>query len=322
LEQIFKNKSSLELNPQKRLPSATTTLSVVFMKKFNYRIFSLFLIIVLSWGLAWPINKIGLLYMSALWYTAARLIIGSAVMMLLIIILKKFTWPEARDIPLILVIGWLQIGIYILLTNIGLAYLPAGRSSLLAYTTPLWVMPIATIFFHEKSGVLGWLGFLIAVSGLIILMSPWELNWSDTNVIIGTGALLLASLAWAISMFGVRHMRWTKSALQLIPWQLIAGAIPVIIFAWIKEPAPIIVWNQPLIASLIYTGILVTGISYWLGVVINQALPPVLLSLGFLVVPIISLATSAIFMHETINLPTIIAASLILLGLAIVVREK
>jgi drug/metabolite transporter (DMT)-like permease len=296
--------------------------SVVSMKKFNYRIFNLFLIIVFSWGLAWPINKIGLAYMSALWYTAARLIIGSVVMMLLIIILKKFTWPERRDIPLILVIGWLQIGIYILLTNVGLAYLPAGRSSLLAYTTPLWVMPIANLFFHEKSGILRWLGFLIAVSGLIILMNPWELNWSDHNVIIGSSALLLASLGWAISMFGVRHMRWTKSALQLIPWQLIAGAIPVVIFAWIKEPGPTIVWNEPLVISLIYTGILVTGISYWLGVVINQELPPVVLSLGFLVVPVISLTTSAIFLHEKINLPTIVAASLILLGLGLVVSEK
>jgi drug/metabolite transporter (DMT)-like permease len=242
--------------------------------------------------------------------------------MLLTLVMKKFSFPTTRDIPLILVIGCLQIGIYILLTNVGLAFLPAGRSSLLAYTTPLWVMPIATIFFHEKSSLLRWSGFSFAIAGLMILMSPWQLNWSDPKVLVGSGALLLASLSWAISMFCVRHMRWTKSALELIPWQLLAGAVPVVIFALIKEPVPSIEWNFPLTISLVYTGIIVTGISYWLGVVINKALPPLILSLGFLVVPVISLIISAIFMHEMINLPTIIATGLILAGLGLVVSER
>jgi drug/metabolite transporter (DMT)-like permease len=292
------------------------------MKKINYPIFSLFLIIVFSWGLAWPINKIGLMYMTPLWYTAARLVTGTISMLLLSLILNKFSLPERRDIPLILVIGWLQIGIYILLTNVGLAYIPAGRSALLAYTTPLWVMPIATLFFHEKSGMLRWLGFLTAVTGLIILMSPWELDWTDFHILLGVGALLLASLSWAISMFCVRHMRWTKSPLELITWQLLAGAIPVMLFAWFKEPAPSIIWNNALIASLVYTGVLVTGVSYWLGVIINKALPPLVLSLGFLIVPVISLTVSAIYMHEILNLPTIIAAALILMGLGLVVSER
>jgi drug/metabolite transporter (DMT)-like permease len=289
---------------------------------FNYRIFALFLVIVFSWGLAWPVNKVGLMYMSPLWYTAARLVVGTISMFAVVICVKKFSLPEKRDIPLILTIGLLQIGIYILLTNVGLAYLPAGRSSLLAYTTPLWVMPIATIFFKEKSGPFKWMGFLLGIAGLITLMNPWEINWTDRNVMVGSGALLLASLCWAISMFGVRHMRWTKSPLELIPWQLLTGAIPIVIFAAVKEPAFAVQWNTPLILSLVYTGILVTGVSYWLGVIINKELPTIVVSLGFLIVPVISYMISAIFMHETINLPTGIAITLILVGLGFVVAEK
>jgi drug/metabolite transporter (DMT)-like permease len=292
------------------------------MNKINYRIFALFVFIVLSWGLAWPINKIGLSYMSPLWYTAIRLVVATIAMTVIVISLKKFSLPRLHDLPLILTIGLLQIGVYILLTNLGLSYLPAGRASLLAYTTPLWIMPLAIVFFKEKPGPFKWIGFLLGLSGLVILMGLWKLDLSDNHILLGCAALLLASLSWAISMLCVRYMHWTKSPLELIPWQLTIGAIPVLCMAWIREPVMTVVWNYQLILSLTYTGFLVTGLSYWCGVIINKELPTILASLGFLAVPVFSLFISAIFLKESINLPSIVAIALILLGLIFVVVEK
>lgn len=289
------------------------------MKKFNYRILGLFVFIIFSWGLAWPINKVGLAYMSPVWYTVLRLLIGTVTMMTLVIALKKFTLPNRKDYPLIFIIGLLQISLYILLANIGLAYLPAGRSSLLAYTTPLWVMPITTFFFHEEAGPLRWFGFFLGLSGLVILLSPWEMDWSDGNIVFGSAMLLLASLSWAITMLCARYMHWTKSPLEMIPWQLLVGTIPLLLFAWLTEPTMVVEWNSALILSLIYTGVLVTGLSYWCGLIINKELPPIVASLGFLLVPVFSLIISAIFMGEAINLATATAMMLIIVGLVCVV---
>ena len=291
----------------------------ILTQKFNLRIVSLFLFIILTWGMAWPINKIGLNYMSPLWYTATRLVIGTLTMMTFIVVVRKFTWPKRQDLPLIAIIGLLQISIYILLVNIGLAYLPAGRSSLLAYTTPLWIMPAATLFFNEKTGPLKWFGFLSAISGLLLLISPWEMNWADSRILFGTSMLLLASLCWAISMLCARYMNWTKSPLELIPWQLLIGTLPILLFALIKEPIITVDWNPLLILSLIYTGILVTGLSYWGGLVINKELPTIIVSLGFLTVPVFSLLLSYFFLHEVINFSTATAIGLILIGLVCVV---
>jgi drug/metabolite transporter (DMT)-like permease len=287
--------------------------------KINYRILGLFVFIILSWGLGWPANKVGLAYASPVWYTAIRLLVGTATMMVFVGAVGKLKIPQVKDIPLILIIGLLQISIYILLANIGLAYLPAGRSSLLAYTTPLWVMPMAVFLFHEEAGLARWLGFGLGLGGLTILLSPWELNWSDANVIFGASMLLLASLCWAVSMMAVRYMKWTKTPLELIPWQLLVGAIPILISAMIKEPSPTIVWNMPLMLSLVYTGFLVTGLSYWSGVIINKELPTIIVSLGFLLVPVFSLTISGIFLHEQITMPTIAAMLMIIAGLACVV---
>lgn len=291
------------------------------MAHINLRIFALLLFIIVTWGLAWPINKVGLLYISPTWYTAVRLLVGTVTMMVIVISIKKFSLPRLKDFPLIFIIGLLQIGIFLLLANFGLTYLPAGRSSLLAYTTPLWVMPIATFFFHEETGLWRWLGFFLGVSGLVILLSPWQMNWSDTSVLFGSGMLLLASFCWAISMLCVRYMEWTKSPLELIPWQLLVGTIPIIIFAFIKEPIVSVDWSPTLIMSLLYTGALVTGLSYWSGIVVNKELPTIVVSIGFLAVPVFSVIISAYFMHEVVNLTTITAMVLIILGLMCVVVE-
>jgi len=285
------------------------------MKKINFRITGLFAFIVFSWGLGWPMNKLGLNYMSPLWYTAIRMIVGTSTMMALVILLKKFSLPKREDFALIAIVGLLQISVYMLLCNIGLAYLPAGRSSLIAYTTPLWIMPIATLFFDEEASKLRWLGFSLGLGGLLMLLSPWSFDWSDHNTIIGTVMLLLASLCWSISILCARYMHWNKSPLELVPWQLLVGTIPVVLLAIIKEPVISIQWSNELILSLTYTGILVTGLSYWSGVVINKELPSSVVSLGFLAVPVFSLMISAIYMHEAITSSTASAMGLILLGL-------
>lgn len=288
-------------------------------EKLSLKYYGLFLFIIFSWALGWPANKVGLEYMSPLWYTATRLIVGTATMMLLVIAVGKFTLPHKRDWPLILIIGLLQISIYIVLANYGLKYLPAGRASLIAYTTPLWVMPATVFLFHEKVNLTKWLGFILGTGGLFVLLSPWEMNWSDTNVIFGSAMLLLAALSWAISMLAARYMHWNKSPLELMPWQLLIGTLPILLMAVVKEPSITVQWNLPLVLSLVYTGMLVTGLSYWSGVVVTKELPTIVVSIGFLLVPVLSIILSAIFMGEIITIPTMVAIAMIFSGLAFVV---
>lgn len=119
------------------------------MKK-NY--FLLLVIVILIWGISWPMNKIGLEYMSPLLFATGRLIIATVSMFLIVIFTKNFIWPTRQDLPIILTIGLLQMGIFVLLINIGLHFVEAGRSSILVYTTPIWVTPIAIFIFKENAG--------------------------------------------------------------------------------------------------------------------------------------------------------------------------
>jgi drug/metabolite transporter (DMT)-like permease len=56
----------------------------------------------------------------------------------------------------IFTVGWLHMVGFSILVSVGMQYLPAGRSVVLGYTTPLWVVPAAWLFLGEKPGPRRW----------------------------------------------------------------------------------------------------------------------------------------------------------------------
>lgn len=99
-------------------------------------IYFLLMINVIIWALAWPLSKIGLAYMGPIWYTAGRFIIGSATCFIMLGAAGAVKIPKRQDLPLIFGIGILQMTFYMMLMNTGLSYVGAGRSAILAYSTP------------------------------------------------------------------------------------------------------------------------------------------------------------------------------------------
>jgi O-acetylserine/cysteine efflux transporter len=68
------------------------------MKK-NYLL--LLVIVILIWGMSWPMNKIGLQYMSPLLFAASRLVIATISMFLIVMFTKNFIWPTRQDLLII-----------------------------------------------------------------------------------------------------------------------------------------------------------------------------------------------------------------------------
>lgn len=294
------------------------------MTKFDpqFKLTVVFILLILAWGLNWPVSKIALHSISPLWFSAARLTIGTITMLAIVILLRKFIWPSKKDLKIILFIGLLQIASFMMLINYGLSHVAASRSSILVYTFPLWVVPISIFFFHETANWLKWLGFIFGMIGIIILFNPFTFDWSNHHTIIGNLALLLAALCWAISMLFARYMRWTRSPLQLIFWQLLVATIPVVLLAHHYQPHVHIVWNHAILWTLLYSGVIATAFGYWGGIVVSKEFSPITASLSFLCVPVCGVISSVIFLKEPLTFPLMLAMSFILMGIICVIVSK
>lgn len=286
------------------------------------KIYLLFAAVVLIWGMGWPMNKLGMQYIPGLWFAAFRLTIAAILVFMGAGLIGKWIWPNKRDLPIILSMGFLQMGFYTLFINLGLQFVEAGRSSILTNTASFWVIPLAIIFFNEKINTLKWLGFILGIAGILVLFSPWTIDWSDKQMLLGNSLLLLAALSFALSIICARNMNWHRSSLELLPWQLLVGAVFVTLLACYLEPHPTLEWNSISYGTLFYTGVLGTAFGYPGVVIISKSLPSITVSLGFLGVPVCGLLFSMLILDEPITKAIIIAMILIPAGLICVAMSN
>jgi drug/metabolite transporter (DMT)-like permease len=261
--------------------------------------------LVLIWGANWPVLKVALPHIPPIWFAALRLFLA-AICLLPVVVLttRRCRLPSRADLPIVLSIGWFQMAGFLVLINLGLEHVSAGRSAILAYTTPLWTVPGAVL--------------LLGLAGVALMFNPASFDWSDRGVIIGNGALLLAALVWAATILHVRHHRWRMSPFELAPWQLLVGLPPTMLIAWLTEGAPVVDWSPDFILALCYNGPLAGGFGFWAALSVQKRLPAITTSLSFLAVPAWGLLCAAVFLGEPLSPADIGGLGLIVGGLVAV----
>jgi drug/metabolite transporter (DMT)-like permease len=200
--------------------------------------------------------------------------------------------------------------------------LPAGRSSVLAYTASLWVVPL-TMLVGGRVGWRAFLGVLLGVAGVVVLADPPRFDWSDRGVVWGHFWLLLSGFTWAIAIVHIRHHRWSIAPLDALPWQMSVAALLLWIVTLFVEPTGHLdASRKELWIGLIYIGAFAGPIATWAAVSVNRALPPVVGSMAMLGVPLLGIASSVALVDEPITTPLAIGTALVIAGIAVVILEN
>lgn len=276
----------------------------------------LLVLVILFWGANWPVMKFGLRYIAPLSLVAARVVLGAITMFVFTGVTGNLRLPSRNDWPIVLGIGLMQMTGFMALVTIALQVVPPGRSSILAYTTSLWVVPGAVLVLGERLGPLKLTGFLLGLAGVGVMFNPFGFDWSDPHVVLGNGLLLLAAVLWAALIVQIRYHRWEGSPLSLAPWQLGIAAIVLVPLAAIFDHGQPIRWSRNLDLVLLYNGLVTTAFCFWAITTVNRALPAITTSLGTLGVPVTSVIFAAIFLGEKITLTNSLGLLLIGCGLA------
>lgn len=277
--------------------------------------YSLFLSVILIWGLSWPLAKMGLANITPLWFAAWRQGIAAVGLTIYLLITRQFRFPSRQDMPILLTSGIFFAGLFLAFINLGLMHVHAGRASLLAYTTPFWVILLSWLFLKRKPSKEQWIGFIFGIAGIAILFNPMSFDWSNRDVLIGNGFLLLAALSWSIVIIHSKEHKWHHTPLQIVPWQMLIAVILLSILAMFIEPHAKITWTPTFAVNLAFLGLISSGYGFVISMLVSKRLNSVTTSLGFLGVPISGIFFSLWLLGEKINLVTGFAVILILIGL-------
>ncbi|HVG77083.1 MAG TPA: DMT family transporter [Patescibacteria group bacterium] len=280
------------------------------------------LTVIVCWGLTWPVNKVLLEDLSPAWMMALRSAIATVGLFAIALARGRLVVPPRADLPVVLSITLLHMVGFGVLAAWGLRLVPTGRSVVLAYTTPLWVVPGAWLFLGERLTARRIIGVSVGLIGLVTLFNPTAFDWTSRNAILGNGAILIAALLWAASILHIRGHRWRATPLDLVPWEMLLATAIVTPLAYALDGAPAPPWSGRLVALLLYAGIPGTAVAYWATALASRNLPAVTTALGLLATPVLSVVVATLWLGEPLTVALVVAIVLILGGVAIGARSE
>lgn len=269
-------------------------------------------LLIAIWGYSWIAMKIALRYANAFDFAALRVAIGA-------LFLFTLVWARKGRVRLqsyrtAVVLGLLQVGLFVALSQLALTVAEPGRTSVLVFTMPFWMIVFAHFMLHERMRGAQWIAVALAFAGLVLIVSPWQLT-----SLAGSLLAVSAGAVWAIS--AVISKRWPTpgaDTLVLTAWQLLFGFVALALVAWL-HPHPPIQWTGEFVAALLFSAVLATGMGWWLWTYVLSRSTAGIAGLNSLGIPVVAVASSAIQLgerppaHELAGM-ALIAVALALLG--------
>ncbi|HEY9112180.1 MAG TPA: DMT family transporter [Rhodanobacteraceae bacterium] len=271
------------------------------------------LILTIVWSLNWSVMKVAMRDSGPFTFSALRYVIGTLVLFALLALRRNALNPTPW-LPTIL-IGLAQTAAFQALAQWALVSGGAGKTALLAYTMPFWVVPLAWWWLHEKPGPRRWSCIAIAAAGFICVVEPWRPLGAPHSIVLA----VLAGLAWAVATvlskrLFQRHPDVTP--LRLTAWQMLVGTIGLVVLMLLSHERPV-AWTGTYVAALLYNGLLSSGVCWVLWALIVQRLSANVAGLTSLAVPVAGVLFAWGLLHERPSGPEWIG--IVLIGTALLV---
>jgi drug/metabolite transporter (DMT)-like permease len=260
------------------------------------------------WGYSWVVIKIGLQYAHPFDFAALRVAIGAVLLFSLVKLQRR---PLAlSSYRMAIVLGVLQVALFVTLTQFALLNAGPGKTSVLVFTMPFWMIVFAHFIIHEQMRGAQWIAVALAFAGLTLIVEPWKLaNLHASALAIAAGAV------WALA--AVLSKRWpTPGADPLLftAWQLLFGFIPMALLAWLHPHQPVH-WTPEFVWTLLFAGAFATALGWWLWTYVLSHTSAGIAGLNSLGIPVIAVLSSAIQLGE--RPPPSELAGMLMIGVAL-----
>ena len=284
------------------------------------RAWLLLLVLVLIWGSHWVVVKIGLESIPPFTYGVLRLVSGMAVLLLLLAATGRVRPPHRGDWPVVVSFGLLYIFLLITAMNLALEHVPAGRSSILAFTIPLWVVPLMALVVRVLPTRAEVIGLVLGMGGLVLLLNPAAIDWSSTGAVLGSLLLVLGAMGAAVAMVHIRLHRWQGTPNDTQFWQLGVALIPMTALMLLLEGGAVMEteWDLGAVMAVLFSGVLATAFAFWAAQMLVRALGPLTTGIGYLGAPVVGVITGIMVLGEVITLLDIAGIAVTTAGIVIV----
>jgi drug/metabolite transporter (DMT)-like permease len=242
-------------------------------------------------------------------YTAVRLITGAAALWIIVVLRFNGSCGKSGG-------SWISAAmLFLYAVTFSFAYisLSAGTGALILFAAVQITMIAVGLYTGERPGILEWLGLLIAIAGLIYLVSPGLTAPSTAGSVL----MATAGIAWGVYSLRGRGASnpvrvTTDNFMRTVPL-----AIAVALF-WL--PALTITPKGLLWAAL--SGSITSGVGYILWYAALPRLTATRAATLQLAVPVLAAIGGVTVLSEALSLRLVISAVVIVGGVGLAVSHK
>ena len=280
-------------------------------KKLVIKAFAALFILTIIWGYNWVVMKQAVQFASPFQFAAIRTFFGSIVLFLLVFLTKR---PMAlKEFPTMLVIGLLQSCGFTGVLIWALVEGGAGKTAVLTYTMPFWVMLFAWPMLGEKIQGWQWLAVLFALFGMVLIFDPFHIKSDGFSMFLA----VCSGVSWAISAIISKKLHQRAPHLDLLnltAWPMFLGSLPIVGLAF-ALPAQPIQWTHTFVFCVLFNVFLSGCVAWVLWLYALQRLQAGVASMASMLAPVIGVLAAWLQLNEVPNTYELLGMMFIALSL-------
>ena len=275
-------------------------------------------LLTLIWGTTWAAIRVSLDGIPPLTGVALRFALAGALLLGMAVYWRVPLGRQPRETRLWVINAVLSFSI-----SYGVVYwceqwLPSGLAAVLFATFPLFVTLLAHFTLpDERIQPLGALGTLVGFGGVAVIFSDDLAIHGDPKVAVAAGVMLLSPLTAAVANVAVK--RWGERmhplSLTAVP-MLMAGGLMGLAAAAFERDAEFAFGVAP-VTAVVYLALLGSAVTFTLYFWLLAHMRASRLALVAYTIPVVAVATGALFLDEPLTARTAAGAILVLLGVAL-----
>jgi drug/metabolite transporter (DMT)-like permease len=274
-----------------------------------------------AWGFNWTALKVALSEVPPWTFRSMCLGFGAAVLFAALragaqpLRVPKGQWGRLA------LLAFFTITCWNMLIAFGIARIPSGRASILAYTMPIWAIPLSVWLLRERLTRRKLLGLVLGMGALALLLGENAIGLGAAP--LGSIMVLGAAATWAVGTVLQKRFPVSMPLGAYTAWIMLLGGIPIFAGALLLEHVGELrgvsfeAW-----LGVAYNVFIAFAFAHWAWIKIATSVPVSVFSISTLIIPVIGVLSGILFLGERPSWSEVAALICVPGALATVIRPR